>query len=100
VPPVGFFLRDIIGYLLTGAVILGVAYSPIARAIGHRIMHGKPARLAEGAEDPRVEDLSGEVAALREQLETMHERVDFTERLLAQAKDRGQLGPGDGRGGA
>jgi hypothetical protein len=30
----------------------------------------------------------------------MHERVDFTERLLAQAKDRGQLGPGDGRGGA
>jgi hypothetical protein len=95
--PVEFVVRDVIGYLITGAVILGVAFSPIARAIGHRIMHGKAPRFPEGAEDPRVDDLSGEVAALREQLETMHDRLDFTERLLAQARERGQLGPGNGR---
>ena len=47
-----------------------------------------------------MDDLSGEVAALREQLEATHDRLDFTERLVAQSRERGQLGPGDGRGGA
>jgi hypothetical protein len=98
--PVEFVVRDVIGYLITGLVILGVAFSPIAKAIGHRIMHGKPSRLPEGAEDPRVDDLSGEVAALREQIDATQDRLDFTERLLAQSRERGQLGPGDGRGGA
>lgn len=95
-----FVVRDVIGYLITGAVILGVAFSPIAKAFGHRIMHGKEPRIPLGTDDPRVDDLSGEVAALREALEATQDRLDFTERLLAQAKDRGQLGAGDGRGGA
>ena len=89
--PVEYVVRDVIGYLITGAVILGVCFSPIARAIGHRIMHGKAPRLAEGAEDPRVDDLSGEVAALREQVDATQDRLDFTERLLAQARERGLL---------
>jgi hypothetical protein len=98
--PVGFYVRDVIGYILTAAVILGVAFSPIAKAIGHRIMYGKEPRIPEGGEDPRVDDLSGEVAALREQMDATQDRLDFTERLLAQAREKGQLGPGNGRGGA
>lgn len=95
--PVEFVVRDVISYIITGVVILGVAFSPIGRAVGHRIMHGKAPRLSPETDDPRVDDLSGEVAALREQVEATQDRLDFTERLLAQARERGQLGPGNGR---
>jgi hypothetical protein len=67
-------------------------YSPIARAIARRIMHGKT--LAPGTLPPdehRVDDLSGEVAALRQALEEQQERMDFAERLLAQVKDKSAL---------
>jgi len=95
--PVEFVVRDVLGMIITGVVILGVAFSPIAKAFSHRIMHGKEPRIPVGADDQRVDDLSGDVAALREQLETMHERLDFTERLLAQTRERGQLGAGNGK---
>jgi hypothetical protein len=95
--PVAFIVRDIIGYVVTGMVILGVVWGPIGRAVAHRIMHGKAPRVPEGAEDPRVDDLSAEMAALREQVEAAQDRLDFTERLLSQARERGQLGPGNGR---
>jgi hypothetical protein len=95
--PVELVVRDVISYLITGVVILGVAFSPLGRALAERILHGKVPRALPPAEDPRVDDLSGEVAALREQLEATQDRLDFTERMLAQARDRGQLGPGNGR---
>jgi hypothetical protein len=70
-----------------------VVYSPIARAIGNRIMHGKT--LAPGAAAPddqhRVEDLSGEVAALRQAMYEQQERLDFTERVIAQARAKEAL---------
>jgi hypothetical protein len=37
------------------------------------------------------------VAVVREQLEATQDRLDFTERLLAQAREKGQLGAGNGR---
>ena len=94
--PVEIVIRDVITSLITGVVILGVAFSPIGRALAHRIMHGKAPRQPELA-DPRVDDLSGEMAILREQLEATQDRLDFTERMLAQAREKGQLGAGNGR---
>jgi hypothetical protein len=94
--PVEFVVRDIITSLITGVVILGVAFSPIGHAFAHRIMHGKAPRQPELA-DPRVDDLSGEMAILREQLEVTQDRLDFTERMLAQAREKGQLGAGNGK---
>ena len=94
--PVELVVRDIFGYLITGVVILGVAFSPLFRAMGNRIMHGKEPKTLPPADDARVDDLSAEVAALREQLEATQDRLDFTERLLAQARERGQLGAGGG----
>jgi hypothetical protein len=64
----------------------------VARRIAGRIMHGKT--LAPGTLPPdehRVDDLSGEVAALRQALEEQQERMDFAERLLAQVKDKSAL---------
>jgi hypothetical protein len=95
--PVEFVVRDVLLAIITGVVILGVAFSPLGKALAHRIMYGKPPRGVPVADDPRVDDLSSEVAALREQLDTALDRLDFNERLLAQAREKGQLGPGNGR---
>jgi len=92
-----YVVQNIISYIITGVVILGVAFSPIGRAVAHRIMHGKAPRLTPETEDPRVDDLSAEVTALREQMEATQDRLDFTERLLSQVRERGQLGTGNGR---
>ena len=92
--PVEIVIRDVLTSIITGVVILGVAFSPIGRAFAHRIMHGRPPKPGELAADPRVDELSGEVAALREQVEIAQDRLDFTERLLAQAREHGQLGAG------
>jgi len=94
--PVELVIGNVITSIITGVVILGVAFSPIGRAFAHRIMHGKAPRQPELA-DPRVDDLSGEMAILREQLEATQDRLDFTERMLAQAREKGQLGAGNGR---
>ena len=56
-------------------IALGVvAYSPIARAIGNRILHGKLPPPGAPVEFGRVDDLSGEVAALRQALYEQQEQ--------------------------
>ena len=72
-----------------------VTYSPIAQAIGRRIMHGRtPAPGAPALDEHRVDDLSSEVAALRQVIEEQQERLDFTERVIAQVKEKAQLPSG------
>ncbi len=95
--PVEMVVEHVLRSIITGVVVLGVAFSPIGKAVAHRIMHGKPPKQLPLADDPRVDDLSAEVAALREQLEATQDRLDFTERLLARAREQGQLGAGGGR---
>ena len=88
-----FMLREVLETLIVVAGIVLVAYSPVFRAIGNRIMHGRT--LAPGTpqvvEDERVDNLSGEVAALRRELDATHERLDFAERMLAQSRERGAI---------
>ncbi|MBI4543466.1 MAG: hypothetical protein HY705_10600 [Gemmatimonadetes bacterium] len=83
-----------------GAV--GLAFSPIGRAIGRSLGGAK----SEGYGAAEVEDLRVEVTELRRELEAMHarlgqldevsERLDFAERMLAQArKDRALPGAPD-----
>ena len=80
------------------AITFGVvAYSPIARAIGNRILHGKLPPPGAPQDTGRMDDLSGEVAALRQAMYEQQERLDFAERMLAQARERGALNaPKDG----
>ena len=89
-----FMIRDVLEGLIFAATIVLVAYSPIFRAIGNRILHGKvpPPGSPLVVDDERVDHLSGEVAALRRQLDETHERLDFTERMLAQTREKGALG--------
>lgn len=95
--PVEVVVEHVLTSIITGVVILGVAFSPVGKALGHRIMHGRPPKQVPVMDDPRVDDLSGELAALRDQLDAALDRLDFTERLLTQARERGALGPGNGR---
>lgn len=89
-----YMVRDVLETLIVFTGIVLVAYSPIFRAIGKRIMHGRvpPEGVAMIADDARVDQLSGEVAALRQHLEETQDRLDFTERMLAQQRERGALG--------
>lgn len=51
------------------------------------------AGVIDGADVAEVEALRGDVAALRGELEQVQERLDFTERLLVEVRDRQQLPP-------
>lgn len=64
-----------------GASVL-LAYSPIGKALADRI-RGKD----HIVQDPElIEDLN----QLREELAMLHERVDFSERLLAERREAGE----------
>lgn len=88
-------LIPIVLFIVMGAV--GISFSPIGRAM---------ARRAGGAkDDPDIEELKAEIAELRErladaearlggELDELHNRVDFAERVIAQQQAKGAL-PGE-----
>jgi hypothetical protein len=86
-------LEELVTGVIISTTIILIAFSPIAKAIGKWIMHGRlPAPgTSQVVDDERVDQLSGEVAALRRELDATHERLDFTERMLAQSRERGAL---------
>jgi hypothetical protein len=82
-------------FLFGGGTLGLLAYSPVGRAWADRIR----GRTAPGARDPQEqaerEELREAVAGLRREVAELAERVDFTERLLARAREGTRLGPGD-----
>jgi hypothetical protein len=88
-------LENVINGLIVGTTFVLLAYSPLTRAIGSRILHGKlPAPGTVVRDDARLDEMSGEVAAMRHHLDETLERLDFAERMLAQTRERGALGAG------
>ena len=71
-----------------------IAISPIGKAYAERLRNQ-----ARPADEAERQDLLQAVEALRHELAELAERVDFTERLLAKARDGegGKLGPGERR---
>ncbi len=90
----GHDLVPIVVFAVFGLV--GMSFSPMARALARRI--GGEARTAEGVrrDAGEMEALQGEVADLRRELDEVQNRLDFTERTLAQARERGLLGGAKG----
>lgn len=89
-------MDDQVAGLLQGLMVLVgmglVAYSPIARAIANRILHGRvPAPGMRAASDDRMDQISGEMAAMRQHLDETLDRLEFTERMLAKSMDRDAL---------
>jgi len=87
--------HELAGLIQGVIVIIGmgvIAYSPIARAIGNRILHGRlPAPGERPVDDERLDQLSGEMVAMRQHLDETLDRLEFTERMLAKAKERDAL---------
>jgi hypothetical protein len=76
-----------ITFIFWGGTAFLLAMSPIGRAIAERIR-------AHGAVPMQDPELLAEVDALRRDVSELQERVDFTERLLAQSQERQQVGRG------
>ena len=75
-----------ITFIFGGGTLFLLSVSPVGRALADRLRgHAPP--LA----DP---DLVAEVDALRQEVAELHERVDFTERMLG-SHDRSALGKGE-----
>jgi hypothetical protein len=81
----GFFTAMIVAFL---------AFGPIGRAIAASITRKSVAANPGADVLDAVEDLSARVEALRREVGELAERQDFTERLLAQTRERGALGSG------
>ncbi len=88
--------------MLTGIAITGfVALGPVGRAIGRVILkvfgadrdHALPAGDLRELRDLMVEQ-GGRLEAMQQQLAELAERQDFTERLLAQAREKKVLPEG------
>jgi ubiquinone biosynthesis protein UbiJ len=72
-------------FFFTVVGVLGVSFSPLGRALARRITgESRPPR-----NDAEMDALQGEVAQLRRELDEVQNRLDFSERLLAQVKERG-----------
>ena len=78
-------MEDILALLLIfgGGTLIAISFSPVGRAIADRIRGGAPPET-----DPAVFE---ELERVRGELSELHERVDFTERLLAQRREEGHL---------
>ena len=80
-------MEDILAiiFIFGGTAAVALSFSPIGRALADRL-RGREV-LPGHAADAELMDLREEVATLRAELEELHERVDFGERLLAGRKD-------------
>ena len=76
-----------ITFIFGGGSVFLLAMTPIGKAIAERIR-------AHGAIPMQDPELLAEVDALRRDVSELQERVDFTERLLAQSQERQQVGKG------
>src|SRR5262245_57413835 len=87
--------RELIPIILFNVCgLVAIAFSPIGRAIARRIGGDK-------VDEGEVAELRGELSELRAelddtrsrlaQLDEMQERLDFAERVLAQARDKAAL---------
>jgi hypothetical protein len=76
------------GMVIVGIVLWSFFKSDIARALAERIRGRKKSSELEGDDAPYVAELEQRVIDMQGQIAEMAERLDFTERLLAQKRER------------
>ena len=70
-----------------GGAAVGLSFSPIGQAIADRMRFGRNFR----QEREEITALKDAVQSLGEQVSELAERQDFTERVLAQAREKNAL---------
>lgn len=93
-PTLGIIIAGLLGSIpilgimaWTAVKILG----PVGQALARRMGGGDA---GNPLLEQRLDQLTDELEQLRAQLAETHERLDFTERMLAQGRAPGQLGSG------
>jgi hypothetical protein len=78
-------MEDILAitFLFGGGTLVLLSFSPLGKALAERVRHGRQPLPAPEV-DPALYD---EVDQMRAELSEIHERLDFTERLLAQGRE-------------
>ena len=89
---------DLVVIAITLLTTVGmVTLGPIGRAVAERLRGKHSADSVAGVQD-QLDEVIGRLDQVQRQLGDLAERQDFSERLLAQAKDRGLLAaPGPGQ---
>ncbi len=84
-------MEDILAIIMVfGTGMVGIiAFSPIGRAIAERV-RGKH---AEALPTEELEDMRAQLQSVQEQLSELAERQDFAERMIAQQREKGAIGP-------
>jgi len=80
-----------ITFIFGGGTLFLLAISPVGRALADRLR----GHAGEASPDP---ELLADVEALRQEVAELHERVDFTERMLLTNPERKELGKGESAG--
>lgn len=92
-PSVGQMLAAILGAIPIIAIMGWTAvriFSPLTQALARRLSGGSD----DGFLEQRLEALAQELDGVKAQLADTHERLDFTERMLAQGRQPDQLHQG------
>jgi hypothetical protein len=94
--PVSLFVSIAAAVILRGPLgrALAERMSSRGQAIDDAIRRAPPWVKGTPPPDPETQFLSAELDELRQRLAEVEERQDFTERLLAQQRERPAVGPG------
>ena len=95
-------MEDILAiiFLFGGGVVVALGFSPVGRAVADRIRgkHALPDIEDLRAELTEARDAHGaELDQVRQEVAELAERLDFTERMLAQQREAPRVGPGGER---
>lgn len=86
-------MNDVLPFLALIVTVTGCSVAfMVARAFVHRLRGGSGG--ADQVTLADLEDVRAQLAAMQGQMAELAERQEFAERLLAKARERGQLGAG------
>ena len=90
----------LVAFAIAAATLLMVAKTIAGAITGRRASSSELAQIREQCDHyaAMLDETQATLATQSAQLAEMQERLDFTERLLTQARDRAALGPGETRG--
>jgi hypothetical protein len=84
-------VRVILGLGFAGALAV-IFRGPIGQAIAAQLK-GETVEGGEGRVLAQLDEMTAEMQAMRDDVGQLHERLDFTERLLTQQSTRSAIGP-------
>lgn len=73
--------------LFVSTAFVLVLRGPLGKALAERLA-------GRGRDDEQVRELRAELDDVRAELTSVHERLDFAERMLAKPRDQHAVGPG------